>query len=358
MIGYYVHHRGTGHVHRASALAEALSEPLTGLSSLPRPAGWPGSWVTLDLDVAPDDADGSGGSAPGPAYVDPTARGRLHWVPRHHPGLRSRMAEISEWIEDVEPEVMVVDVSVEVCLLARLHGVPVVTVVQPGERGDPAHQLALEIADGIVGLWPREVHTATGGMVRGLPAHLVDRVVPVGGLSRFPVRTDPAPAPGPEPPPASGPSGTRHVAVVLGSGGDALTPALLEAARQQTPGWTWSVLGGQHGPWVERPEEVLAAADVVVTHAGQNALAEVASLQRPAVVVPQERPHAEQLTTAAVLACGDWPALVETAFHAEGWAERLERAAALDGTRWRGWTDGLAASRFADVVHAVRKGDA
>lgn len=39
MIGYYVHHHGSGHLHRARSLAAVLGRPVTGLSTLPRPAG-------------------------------------------------------------------------------------------------------------------------------------------------------------------------------------------------------------------------------------------------------------------------------------------------------------------------------
>ena len=54
VIGYYVHHQGDGHLTRAAAIARALAgEPVTGLSSRPRPDGWPGEWVQLARD---DDA--------------------------------------------------------------------------------------------------------------------------------------------------------------------------------------------------------------------------------------------------------------------------------------------------------------
>ncbi|MDF2492882.1 MAG: hypothetical protein K0Q58_1460, partial [Microbacterium sp.] len=82
MIGYYVHHHGRGHLHRATAIAAALGIPVTGLSSLPRPAEWTGDWIELPLDL--DDR--------GPDAPDVTAGGRLHWVPLGVDGLRERMA--------------------------------------------------------------------------------------------------------------------------------------------------------------------------------------------------------------------------------------------------------------------------
>ncbi|MCM3439167.1 hypothetical protein M3620_10580, partial [Rothia dentocariosa] len=114
VIGYYVHHQGSGHAHRALSIARACEVPVTGLSTAPPPSGWPGRWVTLADDAAP-----------GP-LEDQDAGGRLHYVPVGNAGLRSRMSAISTWIEQEQPALMMVDVSVEVAALSRLHGVPVV----------------------------------------------------------------------------------------------------------------------------------------------------------------------------------------------------------------------------------------
>ncbi|QGA07533.1 hypothetical protein GFH29_09135 [Nocardioides sp. dk884] len=118
---------------------------------------------------------------------------------------------------------------------------------------------------------------------------------------------------------------------------------------RSAPGWEWQVCGPP-GPWVADPHALVCDADVVITHAGQNAVAEVAAARRPAVLVPQDRPHEEQRVSAAAIGAGGWPVLVEETFPSDGWAARLERAAALDGRRWASWCDGAAAQRFAAVL--------
>jgi hypothetical protein len=304
MIGYYVHHQGRGHLHRAQTLATELGEEVVGLSSLPPPEGWRDRWVRLERDDA--------GAAP----IDPTARGRLHWTPVGDIGLSRRMRRISEWLDENAPRLLVVDVSVEVALLARLQGVRPVVVMQPGRRDDPAHLLGYDVADRLVAFWPA---SATESLLPGLPDSVLARVEAVGALSRFPVI---------EPTPRR--PGRPRAVVLSGAGGQDVSTDLL-------PDWDWTLLGTSS--WHSDPRSLLADADVVVTHAGQNAVAEVAALRRPAVVVPQDRPHDEQRVTARLLHSGSWPV-----------AAGLAGAAGLDGSRWAAWCDGMAARRFAEVV--------
>lgn len=328
MIGWYVHHVGHGHAHRAAAVSRVLGMPVTGLSSLPRPQDWSGPWVHLPRD------DGTA--------TDPTAGGSLHWVPRHDAGLRSRMAAVSAWIEEYAPAAIVADVSVEIALLARLHGVPVVSVVLPGDRSDPAHVLGYRVSDALVATWP----PAARRVVTGLPAEVAARIEYVGGLSRF----DPMPG-------RVRLDGPPRVTLLAGTGGTTLRAAQVDAARREATGWVWTVLAPPPlGEWSSDPSEVLRDADVVITHAGQNAVAEVAAARRPAVVLPEDRPHAEQAATARELGRPCWPALVLPSWPRSGWPDLLARAAAQDGRAWRAWCDGGAARRFARVVERVSEG--
>lgn len=333
MIAYYVHHQGSGHVHRAASIAAAARTPVVGLSGRPRPAGWAGDWVDL-----PDDSDGV--DAPS---RDVTAGGTLHWVPRRHAGLAERMRRVSETV--ARASLVVVDVSVEVALLARLHGVPVVVVAQPGERTDRPHRTAYDLAERILAPWP--VRPADGW-----PDEWVSRTVHLGALSRFDAH--PAPAAG----------DPCRVLVLWGRGGIDVGPDRIAAAAAATPGHRWVVAGPHPGPgdwpanltwlgWVDDVWAELSAAGVVVTHAGQNALAEVAAARRPAVVVPQRRPFGEQDATAAALAragiaepTGAWP-------EPAGWPALLDRAAQRGGAGWEAWSTGTGAARAAALLDGL-----
>lgn len=333
MIGYYVHHHGSGHVTRLQAIAAHLRSPVTGLSSLPAPSGWPGEWVQLDRDDREPSPDAVAG--------DPTAGGVLHWAPAHHRGLSARMATVGSWLHRHRPALLVVDVSVEVALLARLHGVPVVVLAMPGERTDRAHRTAYDLAEALLVPWP------AAALRSPWPDHWVAKAWWVGAFSRFDGL-----APRRRVESRNGPI----VLLLWGTGGHDASPADIEAARAATPGWTWVERGpGSASPdlWAE-----LCGADVVVTHAGQNAVAEVAAARRPAVVVAQSRPYGEQAATAAAVdalgaAVGlqQWPP-------AHAWPELLARAVTRGGEAWDRWSSGDGAVRAAAHLDALASASA
>ena len=322
MIGYYVHHQGKGHLHRALSVARELDLDVTGLSTLPRPEAWRGDWVQLERDD----------TATAPTDID--ANGLLHWVPERDPSISRRAAQLSRWFDESRPAAMVSDVSVEAAVLARLHGIPVVSVALPGIRTDAAHDLGFGISRFIVAAWPEAARTML------VAPSAADRISPVGAISRFPVVDDPAPA-------------GKRVLVLGGAGGSGDQPFPIELAREQTPGWHWDVL--DRTSWIDDPWELIRGAAVIVTHAGQNAIAEVSAARRPAIVLPQQRPFDEQLTTATVLAAGNWPAIVRHVTPATGWLDLVESAAALDGMAWSSWNDGRGAERAARIIERAAR---
>lgn len=241
MIGYYIHHHGAGHVSRAAAICHevtALGHDVTGLSTLPRPEGWQGQWVDLADDAVPVDGD----------RQDPTAGGTLHWAPLDHAAYRSRMSNSAHWLLAQHPEVLVVDVSAEVTLLARVLGVPTIVVAMRGRRGDPAHRTRYGAATRLLAPWPADCPEPWR------PTAWLDKTAHVGALTRF----DSTPVPTSSPW-ASQPG--QHGLVLWGRGGETgPDPAYLESIM---PGWHW------HRPLGTRDEvwRALHAVSVVICHA-------------------------------------------------------------------------------------------
>jgi hypothetical protein len=248
------------------------------------------------------------------------------------------MALIAGWIRSVRPDAMVVDVSVEVTAFVRLMGVRVIAVVLPGTRTDPAHQLGWALADVLIAPWPESI----GAELANGTQPWAGKLRYTGAFSRFDGRT-----------PTRRRAGSPAVLVLHGQGGSTVTEAHVTSARAATPDWDWVVLGGDHAPWVEDPWPTLSGVDVVVTHAGLNAVAEVAAARVPAIVIPQPRPHDEQVTTAHALANAELAITLERWPSAMQWPELLKAALASGGERWTLWSAGDGAKRAARIIKSL-----
>jgi hypothetical protein len=99
----------------------------------------------------------------------------------------------------------------------------------------------------------------------------------------------------------------------------------------------------------------LCGADVVVTHGGQNAVAEVAAARAPAVVVAGPRPFDEQHHTVAALRDAGLAVGLDGWPDPEHWPRLLRQAVRIGGHGWHRWSHGdggARAARFLDVLAA------
>ena len=319
-VGMYAHHHGSGHLHRCRSIAAELMA--TNGASVTVFSSRAGADVELPMDTMEAQETGTveldaaelGTTAV--SYRDATAHGTLHWAPLGVPGLSDRMARIAEWVAQTRPDVFYVDVSVEVAVLVRLLGVPVVHIAMPGTRSDAPHQLAYAQASALIAAWPAAVPT---------PDHLrahADRLHPVGGISRFDATTLPHPT-SPRVRELAQP-GASTVVVLQGHGGTSWTEDYWRDVERACPGWHVEVLGGRHT--VDNPVPVIAAADVVVSAAGQNSVADIGLTTTPAVLVPQERPFGEQAATARAVSELGAAVMAERLPEPAAWADLLARA--------------------------------
>ncbi|GGB87930.1 hypothetical protein N798_07250 [Knoellia flava TL1] len=345
-VGWYVHHHGAGHRTRAlvvgrELVARGASVTLLG-SDLDHAAAHRASMsaVRLAMDAPLDESATH-------SELDVVMHGSMHWAPLWHSGFRERMTTLARWVQVEEPDVVVVDVSCEVAVLLRLLGVPVVVVAQPGERTDTAHTTAYAAATAVLAPWP---DWATGDLWRTTGATSGSdgsdhRVVAVGGISREtgdgPRRRDEQPA------------GRRRGLVLSGSDGFD-DPTLVDAVTGTVTDVDWTVVGG--AAWVPDVRERLATSDVVVTHAGQNAIADVAAWRLPAVVVPQRRPFDEQVHMGAVLAGAGMATVVRENETEVCWADRVGAALEHGGEGWERWGSHGAVARAASLVEVVAGG--
>lgn len=326
MIGYYVHHHGSGHLNRALAICAHMTEPVVFFSSLARPADTKATdtWVELPDDL-PTTRE---------RLHDATANGVLHYAPTGLDGLIRRSAELLQVLASKKPRLMVVDVSVEIAVLTRVAGIPLAIVAQPGDRTDVAHQLGYDLAERIIGTWSPQLYQPSWLTPHATRTHMV------GAISRF----DGKPRP-------MVPSGRPAGLLLAGAGGNSLPAGALCQLRTALPQFEWTAAGGG-AAWIDDPWPLLAAADLVVTHAGQNAIADVAAAGAAAIIIPEDRPYGEQHAMAEALSRAGvavvaprWPDVAD-------WHALATTACAADRGRWELLEVSGAAARAAAALAA------
>ena len=347
-VGYYVHHQGAGHWQRACLIAREMKRPCTLIGTLAEfdRGAAPGATLDLPDDRLPESGfDGRDG-----AETRPEA---FHYAPLGLPGLRDRMAAIAAWIAEADPVLLVVDVSVEVALFARLLSVPVLMVRLAGTRDDQPHLEAFRSAERLIAPFPRVLDGAA------LPAWVRDKTHYAGFLG---ATARPGPAPEPDGP----------IVVVFGRGGAGGTVAALAAAARAVPERAWHVLGPVAGVadglpanlpqnlhlhgWVADIGPHLARAALVVGGAGDGVVAAVAAAGRRFICLPEPRAFGEQTEKAAALerlgaalVRSSWP-------EADEWPALVKAGLALDPAAISALHDPDAVPRLAAAIERIAAG--
>lgn len=312
-VSYYAHHFGTGHLRHAQKVAATGMFDLQVTSTGPRNNNLlpgPLEYVELNPDVGkqrPQEGMPSGDY--------------LHYAPvGEH--IKQRFATLSLAWRRFDPDVIMVDVSVEAALFARLSGYRVAFRRMPGTRTDPAHRLAYSLADTIFGYYPSALED---------PAHLET----FGSKSHY--LGLPAPRnPAPEAERALAPHGKGRRVVVQTSLASSIPLRDVVRAASASPAWSWDIVGAVdpdgmplpknlvvHGV-VADPAPLMRTANLIISSAGHNAVAAAAACRRPVLLIPESRPFDEQLAFAHALknnagipvretwrSTDDWPAVLE-----------------------------------------------
>lgn len=309
-IGYYVHHHGDGHRQRAIQIARQAPHRFVLIGT-----GLEGRTAGLDCVDLPDDRPEGVTTFDGrdAAGVRPQA---LHYAPTDHEGVRRRVARVTEWISTMRPALMVVDVSVEIAMLARLAATPTVCARLNGRRDDPAHLDAFRGARALLCPFAEPLDAPE------TPAWVRRKTVYVPGLT--------------------GRASTQAVwgdvvLLVVGKGGAVGDGARIAEAARAHPSVRWRIAGPVSGVidppsnltflgWREDMSDEIVAAGVVVGGAGNGLVNAVLAAGRPFICLPEPRPFDEQRMTAARLeAIGaavvhpTWPTPAQ-------WPELLDRA--------------------------------
>ncbi|NIJ51010.1 UDP-N-acetylglucosamine--N-acetylmuramyl-(pentapeptide) pyrophosphoryl-undecaprenol N-acetylglucosamine transferase [Dyadobacter arcticus] len=318
-FAFYIHHHGSGHFMRALAIARRLSNAqVTFLgSNLKRfqsllPAHI--NCVHLPMDV-PIESD---------TFATSQKLDFLHYAPLNVWGLLERSEMIVKTLKASFPIMLIVDVSVEVTMLATLVGVPTIVIRQNGNRDDVAHLNAYQSAQMLLAPCPQI-------LVDQSAADWVERkTFYSGGFCRYDDRENLAI------PPEKG-----KIGIIIGAGGTSIDCELVKAIARQCQPSSFHLIGEMsihgsakfeesniiyHGAMGD-PAGLLADCEVVIGNAGHNTVMEMAALNKRFICITEERPFHEQVRKGALLQANnmaivldhhnldlvDWPALIQKA---------------------------------------------
>lgn len=319
-VAYYAHHHGSGHLRHALNIARLETVELLVTGSV-EPDGITGPHTRFAGLTTDTHADGRPDAAPTPF---------LHYTPTTG-AVRKRFTELHSAWQDFDPQVVIVDVSVEAAVFARLCGYPVLYRRMPGHRTDTPHQTAYAASGELFAYYPRSLEDPAYEAHFGNRTEYLGMLEPAGGESAGPA------------------GGSRHgnvVAVQTSLGGAGVGITDLTRAARLCPAWQWEVMGVTAGDQTHLPGNLrllgvvddarlrLETADLIITSAGHHAVAAAAAANRPTILVPEERPFDEQLCFARALGAtagvpvaeqwgsADWPGLLRQAASADPTALR------------------------------------
>jgi UDP-N-acetylglucosamine:LPS N-acetylglucosamine transferase len=229
------------------------------------------------------------------------------------PALRAKV--LAEAIEIHKPKAFYCDGVPELAIMVRGMGVPVVLVHLPGNvMSDPTQVFAHELADHIVAHFPASLEQAN--------YRFASKTYYSGYMSQYAGRGS---KPGNR-------SAVNNVTILLGYDNYDVSVLKTITNDQHTP---FTIIGNkqaydlaenctQLGPVNDISEAIIG--DVVISATGQNIVAELLSLHKRLILLPEPRPYDEQTVHATVLANQRIALLAEETFSVEQWQNVLQKA--------------------------------
>jgi len=271
----------------------------------------------------------------------------LHYAPLRVSGLLHRNALMIDFFRRNPETILLIDVSAEVALLARLCGIPTVLIRQNGVRNDTAHHLAYESAQLIIAPFPSFLDSKFDN-----PSY--HKTLYAGGFSRYTHVKNQVQL-------------GNDVAVFLGQGGTNIDLFFIRHLRTYLrTEMHLHIIGAIesdasidgvtfHGV-LDQPNAVLRSCDVVICNAGHNTIMELVDLNKSIICIPASRPFDEQLQKAYYLSQSGCAITVleEDIYHTD-WNDRIEEARKLDKAVLEHVTDVEAVTNIVHHLEELRK---
>ena len=232
------------------------------------------------------------------------------------PAVRAKV--LAAAIEEYGPKAFYCDGVPELAIMVRGMGVPVVLVHLPGNcMNDPTQVFAHELADHIVAHFPASLEQAD--------YQFASKTYYSGYMSKYADHIFKQ----------KGSPDNCNVTVLLGY--DNYDQSVLENITEDQ-NIQFTIIGnkqeyhlGRNCTQLGRVTDIQKSivGDVVISAAGQNTIAELLSLGKTLILLPETRPYDEQAVHANILASQNVVLLAEETFNAEQWQNVLQKAKAF-----------------------------
>jgi len=251
---------------------------------------------SMDVVKLPDDkVDGT--EFMGDAFEPPRA---LHYAPVNLRKVARRNEIILQTILERDLKFLIIDVSVEIAMLARVSSIPYIYRRQPGDRKDLPHLNAYEGAAFLVAYYPPELENET------TPKWVVEKTVYLGFISKHSVRGNAAFEPLNLP--RNGKKNLFHITGFGGAGN-----IVFDDLKDE---FNIYGIGRHNGEGVDTYDKhfgkvpstrpFIDSADILFASCGANGTSEILSLGKRFVAIPETRPFDEQRHTAKALHSLGW----------------------------------------------------
>jgi len=334
-IGYYAHHHGSGHCRQADKLAALLPydvrEQLIVFTSLEADTYRFTSINEQQIIRLHPEHERHDDVLTGRAgeYWKPTG---LHYSPVGNIDIQRRSHQILDAIRHYDIDLMIIDVSAEVAMLCRVASVPYLYVRLPGIRDDTAHLETFAGALAMLAPYPQSLEsTHTAGWVcdktlyldfiytHNTKSHTREDFINIltklntdKSLSTTTQSSKSAPIYESEPTVSTIPVATTQtiITIIKGYGGHQSIDEKLPELRALLPQALIVSLGpidDDKRCYVDISAQVddvtpfIACSDYLIMACGLNAVAQAYHCATPLIVIPDDRPHQEQVVMARAL---------------------------------------------------------
>jgi len=291
MIGYYAHSHGSGHCNYAQIFARFLGRDLVVFTDRD---------YCFDYDVnvvrlPNENPDGS--QFDRDIFKEPSS---LHYAPVNMRKITERNETILKTIIERNIKLLIIDVSVEVAMLARVSSIPYAYVRLQGDRNDLPHINAFEGSTFLIAYFPKEMES------NKTPDWVKSKTIYLGFISKYMFESTSVRRPS-----KYCSNGKPNLLYLSGFGGtktiDFSSIGQFYNIYVVGPGSVCSVCSiYAHIGVVECTRAFIVHADIIVAGCGSNTTSEILALGKRFIAIVEDRHYDEQKMMAEGLQRNGW----------------------------------------------------